>query len=122
MRKRKISAILAAVAVTSTMGITVLAGQDSCNLSGGGYTGKGILLSTGVGSYQGQTFSSGCDTRVCIRAINYYGEYVTKADTGVVGPGASISTSYTEDRTIGASSWHNLYLHGIVLCDGYCNV
>ena len=123
MRKRRISAILAAVAVTSMMGITVLAGQDSCNLSGGGYTGQGTLRSTGVDSYQGQTSSNGCDNRVRVRAINHYGEFVTNTDSGIVGKTAVANTSYAWDGTIGASSWHYLYLHGDLLCDPeYCNV
>ena len=122
MRKRKISAILATVAVTSMMGITALAGQDFCNLSGGGYIGQGTLRSTGVDSYQGQTLSNDCDNRVRVRAINYYGEYVTNADSGILGKVATVNTSYTWDGTIGASSWHNLYLHGEELCEGYCNV
>ena len=97
--RRKIAAVLAASMVATAMGITALAGSDSCSLTGGGYVGTGSLRSMGGDSYNGQTSSNGCDNRVT----------------------ASVNSSYI-DGSIGANSEHYLYLHGNPIAKGNCSV
>ena len=119
--RRKIAAVLAASMVATAMGITALAGSDSCSLTGGGYVGTGSLRSMGGDSYNGQTSSNGCDNRVIVHVIDHFGDVVTNTDSGIVGKTASVNSSYI-DGSIGANSNHTLHLHGTQIAYGRCSV